>query len=328
MGQEPKIKDVIKLRECYIDKKMSTTAIAADSESLLGVKVSPATVYQTLIREDIPLRSMSESISIATATLDREVSFLDHKSTDWIDGFLLGDGSIAFRKGDYMGARFTMGSPYKEWIEYGMKGLSDYGVSEPKMAIEIGESEKNPNGYWYSRTFTHPDIVSQAKRWYPDGTKHVPEDVVISPCSVLLWYLGDGSFNYDDSNCSRLRFATCAFAVEEIENILIPKLKALGLDATRHHHKNDVYIRAQSIKRFFSLIGTESPLADYAKKFDIPSWLFLHRLSDFVHDPKERHMVNYWVRLGKVEHTRSPGGKLMLFTDDQRDALLRMLADR
>ena len=325
MGPEPKIKDVDKLKDCYLKRMMSTKQIAADSEALFGVKVHWDTVRQTLIRNGVPIRSLSESTSIAMATLDRNISFLDGK-TDWIDGFLLGDGCISFRHGDYMGARFTMGSSCKRWVEYAMSGLSDYGNVNPKLAVEAGANERNPNDCWQSRTLTHPDIVAQARRWYPDGTKHVPQDVVVSPCSLLLWYLGDGSFHYTpEGNMSLLRLATCAFAPGEVEGILIPKLGALGIEATRHKCKNDIYVRAPSIRRFFSVVGTKSPFPEYARKFEVPEWLFLNRMSDFITDRKARYMAYYYVRTGKAEFTRSPGGRMCMFTDGQRDRLLELL---
>lgn len=53
------------LRAAYIDRGLSTTEIALASKSILGVQVTPATVYNFLVRFNIPLRSKSVSVSAA-----------------------------------------------------------------------------------------------------------------------------------------------------------------------------------------------------------------------------------------------------------------------
>ena len=319
-----KIQDIEKLRECYVDKKMSTTAIAKKSEELLGVKVSPSSVYNSIVKAGIPLRSKSESVSIATSTLDRDNSFENEDMIAWTDGFLLGDGNVNYSHGGnslFVGARFNIGSSQSEWSSYSMSGFGAYNPTEPK---DFGKRDKkHPNPIYYSRTLTHPDIIDQAKRWYPEGgKKRIPIDVRITPVSVMLWYLGDGSFTYQKkSNAGVLRLHTCDFTVDDMENILIPKMEAVGLSCWRDPHKGDLHISSNCIRLFFDFIGNESPIECYAHKFEIPEWLGMLRLSDIVKDKQEKWRVTKWIKDGKIECTKSPGGRLFLFSETQAAAL-------
>ena len=312
------------LRKEYEVNQLSTTEIAKNSENLFGFKVSASTIYKELVKHSIPLRSKSKSVSMAKSTLPINETYMDEDTVEWVDGFLLGDGGINFRKdGYYGGSRFAIGSSQKEWINYGMEGFSKYKPSK----LYYGKiDEKHPNPTISSRTLTHPDIVVQAKRWYCgyDYKKKIPLDVRITPVSLLLWYLGDGSIEATESR-GQLRLATCSFATEDIENILLPKMADIGIRCTIYHSKNDVHVCADSIGRFFNIIGHVSPIRCYQYKFDIPEWLNLKRLSNIVKNDREKWRAQSYYKNGSLECSKSPGGKMLLFTEEQADKLRERL---
>ena len=327
MPVQPKIcteQHINLLRENYVDKKMSTVDIETNSQKIFGFFISRGTLYREMIRHNIPVRNKSESVSMATCTLDINKSFLTEEKLEWIDGFNLGDGYINFdkKRSDCLGARFSFGSVSKEWVEYAMSGLKEYTPREPK---ELGEiDKKHPRKTWSSSTLTHPDIVMQAKRWYPEGKKIVPEDVRVTPKSLLLWYLGDGSISKMGISFF-IRLATCGFTPMEVDNILIPKLDKLGLKASRDVAKNDIRISSVSIRRFFEIIGKKSPIACYNYKFEYGQWLNFYRLSDLVKDPQEKWRIQYLYKTGKLDCTLSPGGRLIMFNEEQKNKLMEIL---
>jgi hypothetical protein len=311
------------LKECYLDKKMSTTELANQSEKIFGIKVGASTIFKELVRNKIPVRSKSESVSRALSTLNIDETYLNEIILEWVDGFLLGDGGISFNnRSNFMGSRFQIGSSEQEWSRYAMSKFNSYGAAEPHERGKI--DEKHPNKIWHSQTLTHPDIITQARRWYSgeNWKKVIPPDVRITPTSILLWYLGDGSLTYiEESNTYVVRFATCAFSVEDVENILMPKLTRLGLECSRDESKNDIRIKAASIGHFFDIIGHKSPISCYDYKFDIPEWVRLIRLSDIVQNDKQRWMAQYYYKSGQLECSKSPGGRMLLFTKEQADKL-------
>ena len=317
---------VEKLRKAYITDKKSTTEIAKESIEIFGCSVSASTIYKDLANNQIPIRNKSESVSMASATLDRNISYAVEGMIEWIDGLMLGDGNIDFNKPLFTGARIRLGVAEIEWAKYGISQLTPYSPREPKPYHKI--SERCPNQIWTSQTLTHPDIIAQAVRWYsgPNQTKKIPADVRITPISVMLWYLGDGSFTYEpNGNMSQLRLATCAFDKKDLKEILVPKLQTHNIDAYVDDYKNDIHVRAESIKDFFNFIGWKSPIACYDHKFAVPEWLKLIRLSEIVQNDQEKWRAQYYYKQGKLECTKSPGGKMLLFTKEQADKLRKML---
>lgn len=317
---------VDKLRNAYINEKKSTTNIAQNSIALFGFSISSATIYNDLVRNKIPLRNKSESVFLVSGDLDKSICYLNENIIEWIDGLMLGDGFINFRRPNFMSARFRLDSSQKEWSAYGMAALESYLPRKPSKYK--GLTPKCPNPIWRCETLSHPDISNQAKRWYSglNQTKKIPLDVRITPVSVMLWYLGDGSFHYEEEgNMSVLRLATCAFDKSDLETIIIPKLNQYNIDCYVDNYKNDIHVRSNSIKDFFNYIGYKSPILCYDYKFAVPDWLKLHRLSDIVQDDKQKWMAQYYYKSGQLECSKSPGGKMLLFTDDQANKLKKKL---
>jgi len=313
---------VEKLKQAYIIDKKSTTDISKESINIFGFSVSASTIYKDIVNNNIPLRTKSESVSLVMGELDKNKIHMTETLIEWVDGLMLGDGYINFRKPTYASSRFRLDSSNKEWVSFGLSKLIDYKPSDPNVYGKV--TEKCPNTIYMGQTLTHPDIVHQAERWYsgPNQTKKVPSDVRITPTSILLWYLGDGSLTYiEDCNTYVVRLATCAFAIEDIENILMPKLRSLGIECNRDKSKNDIHICAASIGKFFDIIGHKSPISCYDRKFAIPEWLRLIRLSDIVENDRQKWMAQYYCKTGKVECSKSPGGKMFLLTEEQAKKL-------
>lgn len=325
MPPKPKIhtqEQVDVLRNYYINKKMSTNDISSESKNLFGINIGGATIYKELLRHKIPVRNKSESISIATSSLNIDESYLDEKTIEWIDGFLLGDGSIAYDKNLFKSARFSFGSSQKQWVDYAMSGFKKYDPSIPK---RYEQKRKDKTYYcWSSVTKMHPDISLQAQRWYPNGKKIVPPDVKITPTSIMLWYLGDGSVGRQIT-ATNPHLATCGFAPKENQEILIPKLGQLGVRCLYGKVKNNIIICSDSIGKFFDIIGHKSPISCYDYKFDIQEWLFLKTLATIIPDKRERWRAKYYIKSGKIKCQKSPGGHYFLFNEEQEKDLLEKI---
>ena len=329
MAVDPKIntkEDIEKLRKLYIENKMSTVDIENASKKEFGKYISRGTIYKSLVKHKIKLRSKSVSVSRSMSTLNIDQSYMNEGKFSILDGSLLGDGYISFKKNSgFQNSRVVIGTSSKQWAKYAMKGLEEYNPCDPVVYQKI--DEKHPNPIWESKTKSHPDIIKQAKRWYsgPSESKVVPRDVRVTPVSVMLWYLGDGSFTYSqNSNAAQLRLATCSFDETQI-NILRNKLLENGIKSTIYRSKMDIHIRSESIKNFFNFIGWESPFSDYDHKFDVPEWLKLYRLSEIVKNDREKWRVQGWCKSGKVEHSRSPNGRFLLFSKGEMEQIKNKL---
>jgi hypothetical protein len=85
MPAHPKIRSPDNLRHAYIDLGMSTTEISRGSKDIFGFFVTPATVYNCLIRYGIRPRSKSESVLMAKNGLVKltDIAGRTKKGTQW-----------------------------------------------------------------------------------------------------------------------------------------------------------------------------------------------------------------------------------------------------
>lgn len=287
---------------CY--KKMGLPAIQKELEKR-GIKVSVGFLSNRLDEFNIKRRSSSESRRIVSNSPDWEKCFLTEHIIGWIDGFLIGDGSAVVNH-DKQISKLRCGVLYKEFCEYMMSGLIDYKISGPKHSCHVSESSaafgSNVKGVFSSGTRFHPDIYKVASRWYRKEIhgKQVPDDVRINATSVMLWYLGDGTVINKDNTCV-VRLSTDSFSKEQIEDILIPKLKYYDIDCTRTE-ENRIRVTAKGLSGFFNLIGRTSPVKCYQYKFNLPEWRFsAKRMKEVASElGVSYNRLSYLVKLGLV----------------------------
>lgn len=228
-----------------------------------------------------------------------------------VDGFLLGDGSVGIdRRTKSKKARARCGLEYEEFSRYLMSFFDEISINKYK------DKKMKQGFHWEGRTRYSKEWYEQYLRWYPEGQdgkrlKQVPDDVVISPTSVMIWYLGDGSVVHpNDDSRIMLRISTDGFKREGVE-LLVEKLNDIGIQCHRNN-ENRVQIKARGIPAFFNYIGRESPVKCYDYKFDLPTWRFE---SKRMKEVAEELGVNYnrlshLVKIKKLETYRlTPAGR-------------------
>jgi len=202
------------------------------------------------------------------STLDHTSCLLDETMLEVLDGHMLGDGNIEKPRLD--------GSPAARMNIKQKEGEFAKWVASffPRCGLKIREihryDKRNGNTYhaWSGRTLHHPDFRKQYDRWYPDGKKVIPADVRLTPLSVLVWYLGDGSLD-DGSGYPRIGLYTQSFERRNIESTLLPFLDDLCPDCFSLSKRNNIRSKKSSngLEDFFDFIGERSPVACYDYKF-------------------------------------------------------------
>lgn len=129
--------------------------------------------------------------------------------------------------------------------------------------------------------------------------KQPPNDVRITPRSVMMWYLGDGSC-VQTNNTVVIRLSTDGFDKERVE-FLADKMKEKGIDCYRNGD-NRIQIKTTAVPAFFKFIGKESPIKCYDYKFDLPEWRFEAKRMKAVADELgiDYHQLAHLVKIGKI----------------------------
>ena len=222
---------------------------------LLGVDRHTVAKYARLY--GIPAR---ENASLRK--LDYSKSHITDSMLEAVDGFLLGDGSIRCRPGARRNANFCWTQKHREMAEYVASFFQAY---KPVVSDVTFWDDRYGKKYYSTKSSTcaHPDITAQYKRWYPNRVKKIPEDVRVTPASVMLWYLGDGDFSG-----RVVRLHTQSFSTEEVKFVAARLSDVFNIKTTTPRSGKGLYIRVATsdTKFFFKQIG-ECPIECYKYRF-------------------------------------------------------------
>lgn len=294
----------------YSEKRMSFPKLR-DKLKSEGYNIAISTIYSYCKKLGILMRGSSEARREWDNSLDYNVSYLNKNMIEAIDGFLLGDGGASIYNGKIKVGRLSCGLEHEEFCRYLMSFFSDY---KPK--ISKYKDRRMKQGFiWNGKTKFHPDIYKQYKRWYKliNGKyiKSVPNDVVISPISVMSWFLGDGSISHPEDNSTiLLRLSTDGFQKEEVE-FLVTKLIDKSIKCHRSN-ENRIIVNSRGIPSFFNYIGNQSPIFCYNYKFDLPYWRFSSKRMKEVSDELgvDYNRLSYLVKINKLSCYRlTPNGR-------------------
>ena len=117
-------------------------------------------------------------------------------------------------------------------------------------------------------------LKNERIRWYPSGNKVVPQDVRITPISVMWWYIGDGCLlkKATRPQSRRIHLATECFSIEDVRFLTSKLIGMLG-DDNLYLENNNIIIARTAITKFSQLVGTRSPVQEYQYKFDFGQYL-------------------------------------------------------
>lgn len=209
------------------------------------------TLLHRMRKQGIARRTLSEAALLKSNTLTITPALVE-----LIDGLMLGDGSIKKRSPS---ACIVLANKNKGFIDSTDTKLKALGI--------FSNIRLYRNTYYYLQTPYYPALCAQFDRWYPGGVKKVPEDVIVTPLSVQIWYMGDG--NLSGTRCPGtgnvsyyVRISTDSFTLVE-QNTLIKKLAATGVTASVANSKNGRYmlrIKARHLDYFYAFMG--EPICD------------------------------------------------------------------
>lgn len=196
---------------------------------------SHSAVLYRLGKLGIEKRSSAEQIRMRT---EREANHVEIVSPlrEILEGLLLSDGSLSLSKsGKTASLRMEQRPDRREWLRFlqaegqrlGLQLCVDQVLHRPSY---IGERRLPGGKYLALRSLNYVELADQRRRWYPNGKKQVPLDLVLTPTTLLHWFCGDGKGG--DAK-GTLGLCTDSFSQRDVE-FLIERLKEdLDISATK-----------------------------------------------------------------------------------------------
>jgi len=196
----------------YLIEEYKTNTIP---EIAIKLGVSTETVQEHYFpKYGIKKRSSGESLYLKTKPAN-----LTSLEFEIINGMLLGDGNL------YVSNRYEFRNASLQYTCHYMEVLNDVRY---KVLERLGWHLKT-NSYLDKRTnkrytnyaimsHSYPDLTILRNKWYPNGIKIVPKDLILTSETCYWWYLGDGT-----SGNSSLRLCTNGFTENDVK-FLVSKM--------------------------------------------------------------------------------------------------------
>jgi hypothetical protein len=167
---------------------------------------------------------------------------LSNEQQEIIIGSLLGDASITQENKN---ARFVKPQAARryEYLKWMHDTLSPYSCSiieiqSPALKCVKGEIIRSWKfgtlKSYCSYSHCHPVFTKLREEWYPDSIKIVPQNVVLTPRIIAIWFCDDGSMSTKNR---KIKLSTNAFSVDE-NNFLVNQLRTFGIESQIYFVKN------------------------------------------------------------------------------------------
>lgn len=230
----PELHDPEWVREKYVEEFMTSLEIA----EMLGCGKSHSL---RAVKEHVP----EDEIRTPGAQGNILDSRLSEDTREIIEGELLGDGCIRNRH-DTPTSAFCYNCSkggYRNWL---YRLLQNEGFK-----VRTGNRYDKKRTQYNIETKQYRCLRELYDRWYPGGTKTVPEDLELTSVRLRQWYIGDGT-----RTDSGLRIYAYNFEGEQLER-LADQLGEKGIETTTN--KGVLRIRDKWRGEFFDYMAPLPP---------------------------------------------------------------------
>lgn len=154
-------------------------------------------------------------------------NFLTEYQQNFLNGLMLGDGCIGYSCKKSKKPRFiqyprlsvTRKAADKNYLEWQVEIFKDFYTNTVK---ERTVYDKRTDKNYYSCGIvskTGKVFLDYRNKWYPNDKKIVPRDLVLTPLTLLIWFLDDGcAFKKTNSETVlRMKLSTDGFVFDDVK---------------------------------------------------------------------------------------------------------------
>ena len=174
-----------------------------------------------------------------------------------LDGMMLGDGHLERQRGAlFARLKIEHSVAQSAYVDWKYEEWRDWVRTPPRDRVRrnrLGTTSMN-RGF---TTLSHHELETFRLRFYRDHRKVVPVDLTLTPVSVGVWFMDDGSKK--SSQCRGVYFNTQSFAPPEIEILRLALRRDAGVETTVRQQSDgtQIYVPSSSVGALAAFIGPE-----------------------------------------------------------------------
>ena len=174
-----------------------------------------------------------------------------------LTGLLLGDGHLERQRGA-LSARLKVEHSIKQSAYVGWKYQEwrHWVLTPPKERLRRNRLGTTSMNIGFT-TVAHPDLEYFRLRFYTDRRKVIPTDLMLSPLSMAVWFMDDGSRK--SSQCRGLYLNTQSFSAAEVDLLRSVMRRDVGVETSVRQQSDglQIYVPSSSVEGMVSFIGDQ-----------------------------------------------------------------------
>src|SRR5580704_15084844 len=174
-----------------------------------------------------------------------------------LEGMLLGDGHLERQKGA-LAARLKIEHSVNQaaYVAWKHDEWRDWVSTPPRERQKRNRLGTVSTNIGFS-TLSHVELERFRERFYRDRRKVVPEDLELTPLSMAVWFMDDGSRK--SSQCRGLYLNTQSFTAAEVELLRSVMQRDVGVQTTVRKQRDglQIYVPAPSAPTLTAFITRE-----------------------------------------------------------------------
>jgi transposase-like protein len=150
-----------------------------------------------------------------------ETTPLTLQEREVLDGLMLGDGCLSLGKNSRNPClRITRTATDLDYIHW-TADVFRARLTDASVRVRTIFDSRTRKHYEQAKFRTRCDSALRAPhlRWYPDGTKVVPDDLRLSAVAVAVWFADDGSVCAASRRSPEIKFATHGFQGSDVQRL-------------------------------------------------------------------------------------------------------------
>jgi hypothetical protein len=150
---------------------------------------------------------------------EHENDKLDDTQKQILNGHLLGDGGLVISKRS-INAHFKIQRKLDD-KNYLLWSASFFQNMMAPLSIGEGNTfDKRTNKTYcfiYLKTKSSSLLTEYHHKWYPEGKKIIPKDLILTPLTIAVWLADDGCIRHVYRKSLRIEFATYSFSKNDVD---------------------------------------------------------------------------------------------------------------
>ena len=171
-----------------------------------------------------------------------------------LTGMLLGDAHLE-RQAGALAARLKIEHSLAQstYVEWKFREWRDWVRTPPKARVRRNRLGTQSTNIGFT-TLSHVEFERFRLRFYRDRRKVVPEDLELTPLSMAVWFMDDGSRK--SGQCRGLYLNTQSFTAAEVDLLQAVIRRHVGVETTVRRQRDglQIYVPAPSASAFDAYI--------------------------------------------------------------------------